>query len=411
MLRLFFALVCAFQLAAVAHPTAPIDFDLPKITVVERHECLTPLHRGLFWDREVPLWGGRVREDRFATTEAKYVNPNEANHHVLAPYLKGRGGVYVGLGTFRVLNNAVASGFKDIVMLDYDLGTAAFNRLNLQLIATATDRYEYLHTLFFGTRQSELLTAVRSGIITETEFVWRISRFPTGGRRNARLKELKLRLPLFSSSYSNQIAAWTEAPAYEGKRLTPPRDIFDLFDQERFQVNEWVYRAAAMQKAPEMWRESYLGNDEYFKRLQQLIRDGHVHVLCGDLSGETALRDLSAVLSAAKKAVGVFDLSNAPEWLESDPDLLRRERYFANLRALPWQTRGVLLATGGFTQIQTEHWAQSLISQRHLDELQKLTVTKPLNGTRQSGWRSAHDKIFGPGGAGTAVADSIFVWE
>ena len=45
------------------------------------------------------------------------------------------------------------------------------------------------------------------------------------------------------------------------------------------------------------------------------------------------------------------------------------------------------------------------------DELESLTVTKPLDATRQSGWKSAHDKIFLPGGPGKEKPHSIFVWE
>ena len=410
MLRLFFAVVCVGFKPALAMPPT-VELDMPKHAIVERLACLHPLNIGLVWDRAVPLWGGKVFEDKFGSSEAKYVNPNETNHHSLKPHLTGMPGVYIGLGTFRVLNTAVMSGFNDIVLMDYDLGTAGFNRLNLQLISTAKDRYEYLHTLFFGSRDSELLDAIRAGHITEREFIWRISRFPTGGKRNARLKELRLPLPLFSSAYSNRIASWSEVEGYVGKKLVPPQDIFDLFDQERFQVNEWVYSAAAMQYSSAIWKDTYLGSEVHFRRLQKLIREEHVHVICGDLAGNSALMDLAAVLRNAKKFVGVFDTSNGPEWLESSDDLERRARYFANLRRLPWSKSGLLLITGGFTQIQPEHWGQSLISHRHIDELESLTVTKPLDATRQSGWKSAHDKIFLPGGPGKEKPHSIFVWE
>ena len=64
MLRLFFAVVCAGFKPALAIPP-PVDLDAPKYAVVERLACLHPLNLGLVWDRAVPLWGGKVFEDKF----------------------------------------------------------------------------------------------------------------------------------------------------------------------------------------------------------------------------------------------------------------------------------------------------------------------------------------------------------
>ncbi len=364
-----------------------------------------------YWDRLVPIYGTYVMEDHFASTEAKYINPNEFNHHSLKPHLKGLSGTYVGVGTFRALNTAVMGGFEDVVLMDYDLGIAAFNRLNLELIATAADRLEYLFLLFFGDREGELLSEVRAGNISENEFIWRISRFATGGKGNKRLKNLDLALPRFSDFYAKQISAWSSKQDYKGQKLAPPKDIFDLFDQEKFHINEWVFRVPDFGKNPDLWNETYLGNDHHFSRLQSMVREGRIHVLCGDLAGHHAMSGLAVAFKKAGKKIALFDVSNAPEWLEDSDDLERRARYFTNLRNLPWSEKGMILSTGGFFKRKTEEWAQSLVSHKNLSVVERFTSTRPRGAQALRNWSSANDSIYGPDGPGVTHRDSIFIFD
>ncbi len=142
-------------------------------------------------------------------------------------------------------------------------------------------------------------------------------------------------------------AAWTkeQAPVVEGWiEAAHPNDpdrtrILKAFRLSRNLI-DWrltalikSYRAAGV--------KTFLDDPEQYRYLVDLIKAGRVFAIRGDLTGTKAVRGVGKALSDAGVPMRVLYLSNAEKYFPFTPD------YKANMRAMPFDDRSIVLHTGG----------------------------------------------------------------
>ncbi len=103
---------------------------------------------------------------------------------------------------------------------------------------------------------------------------------------------------------------------------------------------EWrlksLRKACRAQKVP-----TFLDDPAQYAHLRDLFRAGRVFAVRGDLTGRSAVRGAAKALSDAGMTVRVLYLSNAEKYFDFTKD------YKANMRAIPFDDRSVVLRTAG----------------------------------------------------------------
>lgn len=103
---------------------------------------------------------------------------------------------------------------------------------------------------------------------------------------------------------------------------------------------EW--RLRGLKKAyREAGVKTFLDDPEQYRFLVSLFRADRVFAVRGDLTGRKAVRGVAAALTGGGVPLRVLYLSNAEKYFEFTPD------YKANMRALPYDDRSVVLRTAG----------------------------------------------------------------
>jgi len=143
------------------------------------------------------------------------------------------------------------------------------------------------------------------------------------------------------------VAAWSklQAPVVEGWIAKAHPDeaarnrVLKAFRMSRNLV-EW--RLVGMIKAYKAQGvKTFLDDPVQYRYLVDLFRAGRVFAIRGDLTGTRAVRGVGKALSDAGVPLRVLYLSNAEKYFEFTKD------YKANMRALPFDDRTVVLRTGG----------------------------------------------------------------
>lgn len=86
---------------------------------------------------------------------------------------------------------------------------------------------------------------------------------------------------------------------------------------------------------------TFLDDASQYGHLRDLFRAGRVFAVRGDLTGRSAVRGVARALSDAGIPVRILYLSNAEKYFEFTKD------YKANMRAIPFDDRAVVLRTAG----------------------------------------------------------------
>ena len=102
---------------------------------------------------DVNLFRGQTVEQDEAKYFPTYIAPNEHYNYLMESCLPKEGGAFISVGTFRALNVFSSGKLSHLVMLDIAAPTVAFNKINLEIIAKAEDRWQYLSLLFTGEGQ------------------------------------------------------------------------------------------------------------------------------------------------------------------------------------------------------------------------------------------------------------------
>jgi hypothetical protein len=271
---------------------------------------------------EVRVGTVKVPEETTRGTQGlRYVVPNELESRLFIPFLKGREGALISVGTFRTLNDAAFGAFTRVIMLDYDEGVTEFNRANLELIASSKDRIQYLERLYLRKAPAELLQSARAGQIDGEEFLRRLWRVP-------RLSESVLSVPQKTMARLIPIPVKRRGPT-EWLRTTLEHSIRHFAE------------------SPFRWTNSYFGNDEAFQRLKRMVAYDQITPVTGNVAGRKTIRALSKALRAEGITVSALDFSNALEYLAGGIWPEKIAAVVRNIEALPMAEGAVILSTFG----------------------------------------------------------------
>ncbi len=266
--------------------------------------------------QDATLFRGMSVDQDEAMPFESYIAPNEYHNYLMEACLPKEGGALISVGTFRALNVFSSGKLSHLIMLDVAAPTVAFNKVNLQLIAKAEDRWQYLSLLLTGEGNPFLENRARKGEITFSEFVTK----------------------LYSPVRRDLVTSWE-------KNLEIP-----FTDEMRTSLDSVVRRyfcadlisSFPMYEAGGTLEKSFLGNDERFNTLKRLISEDKVTVVTGNLAGEKTMSSLNRLFREKDVKVAAVDVSNVPDYLEPE----QAKAALANIRALPMREDGRIFYTG-----------------------------------------------------------------
>lgn len=121
-----------------------------------------------------------------------------------------------------------------------------------------------------------------------------------------------------------------------------PRDRERVLRAFRMARNLVEWRLRSLRKAYRAQRVgTFLDDPAQYAHVRDLFRAGRVFAVRGDLTGRSAVRGVAKALSDAGMTVRVLYLSNAEKYFDFTKD------YKANMRAIPFDDRSVVLRTAG----------------------------------------------------------------
>lgn len=300
--------------------------------------------------------GNTIEQEEFAPESWNYVAPNEHYNHFFEGCLPKEGGAYISVGTFRGMNVASSGKVSHLVLMDLDASAVLFNKINLQLVAKAKDRFQYLSFLFTGQEQPELEKKAANNELTPTAFMEELSK-----KKNPDL-----------------MAAWkTLGVSLEEK------------EWERFKKNTGTFSSSSISSFNEMmdkirsefsfydgssknWDKTFMGNDVRFSKMKELINENKVTVVIGSVCGDKTLKSLAEVFKKEDTKVAALDFSNVPTtYLSSRGDLT--EKSLNNVRGFSFREKGKLLYTANFAPGSIEPagggWGYLSMNANHLPGL------------------------------------------
>ncbi len=227
--------------------------------------------------------------------EIHYVQSNETRHDLFAPFIAGRRGAYVGVGSDQNYTMMAVARSEVAFLLDIDYRVVDLHRM-----------YEVL--------------IERSETPRDLVDAW-----------HARNED---------RSRSALAEAFGELPERERSRIL-----------RGFMVGrETVYRhlerviARTRDGAPSTW----LSDPEHYAHIRAMYTGDRVRMMPGDLTGSASLQTAAAACKALGVPVSVLYVSNAEEYFKYAP------QFVANIEAMPFDDGGMLLRT-----IYNKKWAHA----------------------------------------------------
>lgn len=156
------------------------------------------------------------------------------------------------------------------------------------------------------TASPELLRGVRSGQITDRQFIGQLVAAPAIATNEA----VKIGL---------------------SANIRSSKDHPDLYSE----------KVIAFAEKPSEWRGSIFGSDAAFAAVQAMAREGRIVVVQADLNGKRTLKKIGRELKRAGVTVSAVDISNAANYFVRQGGA----NFLANLGALPLAKNAKLLLT------------------------------------------------------------------
>jgi hypothetical protein len=218
--------------------------------------------------------------------ETHYIQSNETRHDLWFPYIRDRGGVYVGVGSDQNYTLMAVAKARYVVLLDIDQRVTDVHRMYAILIPEARDPADLVDD--FAAANAEATRARIEAALADEP--------PEVRKRMLR--------------------------GFANGRETLHRHLLRVIERRR-------------DGAPSSW----LSDPEQFAHVQALFRHGRVRAIVGDLTGERSMQTAAAAAKALGEHVGVLYLSNAEEYFKYIPSYVR------NVSALPTNEQSVVLRT------------------------------------------------------------------
>ncbi len=197
---------------------------------------------------------GRTTYDEPQAVSRHYLVANESRHDLFYPYIRGRGGIYVGVGSMQNYSMLASSGAEQAFLIDIDAQVVALHRLLSILIARSSSPAR-LRRRFAATHAVETLALLRA----------------------ARADEASV----------------------------------DLFRAYRRELAEQLAEQARSPPSAPTW----VSSTALYDRVRALLRADAITIAPGDLCGARTLRVIAQHARARGLKVRVLYLSNAEESL------------------------------------------------------------------------------------------------
>ncbi len=262
-----------------ARVVAPTAVKAGPVVEVEKALGLAPLSGS---QRAALASGG---EERIISRREHFTISNEYRHDLWFPYLRGLGGVYVGVASDQNYTLMAVAGSEVGYLIDLDRQVVRLHRVYMALIAASPGPEEFV-ARFDADAQTETMKVLTAGLRDMAEVDRRAAtKFVADNRAALRAYLGAVRAP---------------ATAHGGTWLADPK---------------------------------------LYAHMRQMVAGGRLRAINGDLAGETAMATIAAGAKALALPVTVLYLSNAEEYLSY------RAGFVANVRGLPAAERSVVLRT------------------------------------------------------------------
>jgi len=224
--------------------------------------------------------------------EIHYVQSNETRHDLFFPYIAGKGGAYIGIGSDPNYTMMAASGCQLAFLLDIDYRVVDLHRI-YEILVQRAETPRKLIDFFAPEAEASTIAVLEEALagLDEVE-IRRIVRGYKVGRETVRL-------------HLERVVARHR----DGK--------------------------------PTSW----LSNPKMYASIRALFQQGRVRIMSGDLTGAASLKSVADAARALEVHVLVLYVSNAEEYFKYT------RQFAANIAALPITTDSVLLRT-----IYSEKW-------------------------------------------------------
>jgi hypothetical protein len=281
-----------------------------------------------------------------------YVNPNEYFTHLFASHVTGSEGALVTVGSFRGLHLAALAGFQEVVFLDFDAGLSIFNKLNLELIRAAHDRFDYLSYFATGALDEGLVAKARSGDLSLPEYLMKLGETQT--------PDLAARWGRVIGENRNDAFAPEVAREFTERLLRPAERPSAVFEYEDFYFNirNSVRNFGQPFAEADLLPYTIAGSDRIFEYWKDLLARGKVRVVTGDLNSAADMRALAADLAARGTRVAAVDVSNSLTYAGN------HALGANNLRLLPFSEHGRVLLTNASGMTSTMRYGNTPASIR-----------------------------------------------
>ena len=321
------------------------------------------------------LWDGRypyrnsfftpVAVDQVPILNGRFIWPNEEGDADQVLWVKNRSGALISVGTFRTLNVGTIGGFSEIIQVDYDVLTVAFNRLILEFLREAKTREEFLVLLLGDELRPGFET--RLGFRGKSAYLSSILFHAVIGKPQLN-SDICSRLPLVSISYFHRLGlhqdqAFNQPPV--GVQSAGLCELLPAWIFQSYDLGKYVAVGGGFDES------TILGSDVLYDRARKLARDGKISVVLLDLTSRESFMDFVKTLNENGTQISAVDISNA-----GDSDVALRVKILENLTLLPWGDGSAVLETSlsrtlakdffGYLSQQTKAWDYRAYSSEYI---------------------------------------------
>ena len=271
--------VAAAKVEPVVEVAAKVE---PVVAEVKAEAGLGPLDGG----QRALLSAGA--EERIVSKREHFTVSNEYRHDLWFPYLRGLGGVYVGVASDQNYTLMAVAGSEIGYLIDLDRQVVHLHRVYMTLIAASEDPDGFLR------------------------------RFGASAAVRAETRGL-LQAGLLDMSERDRAAALA------------------FVEEHREALLEYLTTVRNTKRGDQ--GVTWLADPALYQYMRQMVAGGRLRAINGNLAGKTAMATIAAGARALGEPVKLLYLSNAEEYLFYTPD------FVSNVRALPAEAGSVVLRT------------------------------------------------------------------